>query len=193
MDTMEFTAALNGLKMKVTGNSKKELHDRWMGLVRDAKPPLPVNADYWMQRIDTYSVKYTQTQLMRKPTIKIGEAWSAGMAILKQAQGDTVDQAEYDRRSKICAQCPMQTGIAVCMACGGAGKLSRLLGGIKKHIGQYIKIDERTKKSYCRVCGCSIPLLALTKTKYLPHEEAMQNFSRPVHCWMNKSSLNYKP
>lgn len=193
MDTMEFTAALNGTKMKVTGNSKQELHSRWMTLVHNASPKLPILPEYWMQRIDSYAIRFSNDQLAKKPAIKLGDAWSAGMAILKQAQGDTVDQAEYDRRSKICARCPMQTGIALCMACGGGGKISRLIAGVKRHIGQTIKIDDKTKKSYCKVCGCSIPLLSLTKTQYLPHEDPLKNFSRPIHCWMRTTSPNYKP
>jgi hypothetical protein len=193
MDTMEFLATINGTKMKVTGNSHEELLKRWMQLVVSANPSIPVDSTYWMQRIKSYSITYSRESLMKKPSIKLADVWNAGLAILKQGQGETVTQQEHLRRDRICAACPMRTNVSICMSCGGAGKISRLIGSIRQHIKGTIKIDEKIKKSYCKVCGCAIPLLSITRYENLPNEDPEKNFARPSICWMKKTSPNYKP
>jgi hypothetical protein len=194
MDTMEFSAVLNSRMTKVTGNSISELHERWMKLASIHEPQTEEVSKYWRNRIKSSRIKYDRAKLEAKPAPKLSEAWHAGLAIVKQAQGDVVTQAEHDRRAKICAKCPMSSETSICMSCGGTGKISALIGSIKQHIGgKIIKIDDKVRKKYCSVCGCFIPLLSITKTQYLPVETPEANRLRPIGCWIRKDSPNYKP
>jgi hypothetical protein len=194
MDTMEFSASLNSRKMKVTGNSIKELHERWMKLAVTVEPSTPENSKYWMNRIKSSRIKYDRARLEARPAPKLSEAWHAGLAIAKQAQGDVVSQHEHNRRAAICSKCPMSSETSICMSCGGGGKISSLISSIRQYTGKsVIRIDDKVKKKYCSVCGCFIPLLSITKNQYLPRETPEQNRLRPIGCWIRKDSPNYKP
>lgn len=194
MDTMEFSATLNSRMTKVTGNSIEELHERWMKLAAISEPQTKETSDYWMNRIKSSRIKYDRAKLEAKKPPKLAEAWHAGLAILKQAQGDITSQEEHDRRAKICARCNLASETSICMSCGGAGRVSALIGSIKNHTGgKIIKIDDKVKKKYCSVCGCFIPLLSITKSRYLPKETPEANRLRPIHCWIRTDSPNYKP
>jgi hypothetical protein len=194
MDKMEFTASLNSRKMKVTGNSIQELHERWIKLASTVEPSVADKKEYWLNRIKSSRIKYDRAKLEAKPAPKLSEAWHAGLAIVKQAQGDIVTQAEHNRRAAICSRCPLSSEVSICMACGGGGKISSLIGSIRNHIGKNtIKIDDKVRKKYCGVCGCFLPLLSITKTQYLPKETPEENRLRPIGCWIRKDSPNYKP
>lgn len=183
---------MGGRKMKVTGNSIDELHKRWVDLAVTIEPTAREHSDYWMNRIKSYAISYDRDQLMKKPAPKLSEAWHAGLAILKQGMGDTVTQAEHNRRAAICSRCPMASESSICMACGGAGKISALISGIRKHIKGTIKIDDKIKRKYCQACGCALPLLTITKSEHLPKEKPEENRKRPLQCWIRTSSPNFK-
>lgn len=165
-----------------------------MKLGSSIEPSIYLQSEYWLARIKSYSIRYTKEQLTQKRTPRLSEVWSAAYAMFRQANGNTVKQEEYNRRSEICRNCELVSDVSVCVACGGGGKISAMIQKARSYIkDKTFKLDDKTQKKYCGVCGCWVPLLALTETDYLPKEDVYENKARPLNCWMRKDSKNYKP
>jgi hypothetical protein len=191
MDTLEFTTVLAGLKRKFTGKSHDEIHRRLLAFLKDDS-----ESAYWMNRITQASKPITPQSI--KKGITLSDAWHAGMAIVKAATGDTADQGEHNRRAKICltsgpngSPCPKMTAISTCMACGGAGKLSRAINQVKKVISNPIVLNAQVKDKFCDECGCSLALLTVTHTSGIVESDE-KNKARPKHCWIRRDSPNFK-
>lgn len=191
MDTMEFSAKVGGQMTKVTGTSIEELHQRWMPLAKSLKDDQ--TSAYWLNRIKSSAVKYETQKIEKRKGLKISSIWSAGIALFNQASGETVDQEENDRRSKICKGCPFKEEVSNCIACGGGNKLTNLVNNFRNKFKVALRIDRDIKNKYCKACGCSLTLLCLTKSSSLPIETAEENRARPARCWMRKGSPNYRP
>lgn len=192
MDTMEFSATIGSRPTKVTGNSVQELHERWMKHIKTLGHT-DEQSDYWLNRIKSSSIKYDREKIEKRKTLKISEMWHAGVALFKQGAGETVNQEENDRRSKICRNCPFKDTVSNCIPCGGGDKLTGLINGFRRKFRVVLRIDREIKNKYCKACGCSLTLLCLTKKEFLPKETPEENRARPIRCWMRKDSPNFQP
>lgn len=100
----------------------------------------------------------------------------------------TVDQAEADRRAKICASCYMNI---TPQGCGACVKLSRLVTGdlAQKKTAH----DKHLVNKACAVCHCGtqsivhFPMLLLNKADTSDKQEAYPNF-----CWRKRDGENYR-
>lgn len=191
MDTMEFKVVLQSKTLKFSGRTHSEILNRLMVWIK-ANKETQNDPAYWMARIKNQASQVLSDELRKKRKVKLAEAWSAGLALLRQASGMTVDQEEHNRRAAICAKCPMRGEISTCLGCGGASKLARLVNGLSKLVTQPVKIDSRMKHHYCNVCGCSLALLTITNSNYLPSESSETNVARPIQCWMRRMGPNFK-
>jgi hypothetical protein len=94
-----------------------------------------------------------------------------------------VSQDEADRRALICSKCYLNVNVSGCSHCQTLAK--EVIGDRKS------KYDFALKA--CAVCKCLLrakvhfPISTLDKATDL-HQEMY-----PSHCWLKKSSINYKP
>lgn len=122
----------------------------------------------------------------RKKTPTLTEAFHAGMALLRQASGKTVDQNEVDRRTQICLNCPVRSQTSFCKACGGLSRATGFLEKIRQATRNTVTVDKKVKADFCGVCGCSLPLLLITDKEHLPEDGIQEKKLRPDHCWIKK-------
>ena len=104
-------------------------------------------------------------------------AMAALKAYKEAARGDTVDAEVLKSRIMTCKGCPQYRKRS-----GLAGRISSALGrSVNKN-----KVPDAIKDYACGVCGCSLVLLAPSKT---PHQDTeAQADLRPASCWMNKEN-----
>jgi hypothetical protein len=193
MDTMEFKIVLQSAMRKFTGNSHQEILKRLLAWMRENNEPSRPgeDRDYWLNRIKNQAVDIERQKLKQKRVPKLGEAWHAGLALVRQGMGKTVDQLEHNRRAKICQTCPLRGDVSTCMGCGGASKLSSLISSMSKIVSAPIVVDRTVKSKYCNACGCSLALLSVTTLDSLPKEDPVVNRARPLQCWMRVGGRNY--
>jgi len=129
--------------------------------------------------------------VQRKPTIKLADAVSGANAVIRYLNGKSVSYRELERRSDICAQCPISNTIGGCMSCGMAGAITRLTNKIRSSKGVEGKIPSIIANRYCNICGCSLALMVVTKLEDFNSEDNFKNSQRPDVCWLKKTSINY--
>jgi hypothetical protein len=121
----------------------------------------------------------TSTVLEWKDVLRGAESLARFMANGMQQ----VDQAEADRRARICSMCYLNVPMSGCSACQAA--VNKLASGMKsKH--------DATLKS-CAVCKCVLKMKVHFPISILDKEtENVKNQYKAIaHCWLNKSSENY--
>jgi hypothetical protein len=93
----------------------------------------------------------------------------------------TVPQSEADRRALICSRCYLNVHIEGCSNCQ---KL------VKEVSGSLSSRHDASLKG-CAVCKCVLKVKVHLPQSVLDREnEKLQEFY-PVHCWLNKDSVNY--
>jgi hypothetical protein len=118
-------------------------------------------------------------------------------ALVNVVAGNTVTQSEINRRSAICFGCKIdgQKGVISandCMPCGGAAKIARWTGKLKKSLGGGYVIPNNLESKGCAVCKCSLAVMIPSKMSAFEYEKDKQE-ERPEHCWVKKTSNNYIP
>ena len=199
----QVTATVNGKALTFYGNDASSIAHSVLKSRRQNNDP---NQDYAEIRKDIENLlspmvsksdatavargdkKGSTKRRKRKPTIQ--EAFNASRALLKQSQGDIVNQEEHVRRAKICSMCPARSTYSECWGCSGGGKAARQTQKARAALGITYGLDKRIEKLFCGVCDCSLSLLTLTKVRYKPETQEQQN-ERPHVCWLRKSSPNY--
>lgn len=127
-----------------------------------------------------------------KKRLKLSDVIKGATALIRYGSGSAVSNAEIGRRSNLCLACPELAETSDCMSCGGAGKVAQLVNTIRVAKGKEVSIPDSVKNKYCGVCGCSCSLLVVTKHSDLKEEDEAHQNLRPAHCWLKKTSKNYK-
>jgi hypothetical protein len=92
--------------------------------------------------------------------------------------GESVGEEEADRRSMICAHCPLNEGVHGCPSCQ-MGKIAALVVTYIKQLKQYPFLKS------CRVCGCALNVkIYVPKAEIVKREPAELRVKYPDHCWM---------
>lgn len=129
-----------------------------------------------------------QTTVTNKP-VKINDAINASLALIKNHFGGAVDQSTFDKRLKTCQSCHLFQKTSDCASCGGMGKANAALSSIKSKMNLGIKSNLSANR-YCGFCGCSLLLLASTKRGN--YKLSNKDFKRPLFCWLNPKSNQFK-
>lgn len=135
--------------------------------------------------------KDPSTGKVKKRSASIADAQKAAMALIKMSKGDHVSKEEYIRRVNICNICPMKTAHSECWGCGGSGRAAKAVQAMRAKLGLGFPVDERIARNYCGFCGCSLPLLLVTKVENYKVETSKDNKSRPITCWLRRDSFNF--
>jgi hypothetical protein len=122
--------------------------------------------------------------------IGLQDAFRGANAILNYVSGNSVSEDESMRRSAICQACPLSSTVAGCSSCGLAGKITKFVNTIKKNKGNYA-IPNYISSKFCSFCGCSLPLMVVTKLENFKKESDLDNARRPDNCWLKKTSKNF--
>lgn len=127
-----------------------------------------------------------------KKKIGLAEAVSGAKALIRYTGGSTVTTEEIVRRSDICKDCPLISKIGGCAPCGAAGKIANFVNSLRATLKLEEPLPTSVKSSYCKVCDCSLALMIPSKMSAFTESES-KNLQRPDHCWIKKTSNNYKP
>lgn len=121
-----------------------------------------------------------------KKKVSFADAVNGAKALLRYSTGHSVSNAEIARRSRICLNCPLRDTVSYCGSCGGAGKIARFVGNLRKLMRIGTDLDSDIKVSYCGVCQCSLALMVPSQLQSFKPDSG-----RPDDCWLNPKSTNY--
>lgn len=148
------------------------------------------NSSEVLKSIDRQS-KYKIEKISVKKRKTLADVIRGATAVIKFAAGKSASHSEIQRRSKICEGCPLKESTAGCQACGAAEKVRVFISSIQKIKKDVIDIPSPIKSKFCDFCGCSIPLLVVTRFEDFNIEDDKSNSRRPDICWLKKSSPNF--
>jgi len=180
----KWATVISGKVYKVSHVDKEVVINKASEVLR--KHNIKFEAKELVAQIDRQS-KYGQQE---KPVIDLQGAYRGALAILNYTAGNAVSEKESLRRAEICAACPLSSNVQGCSACGLAGKITKFVNGIKKMTGNFA-IPNYSSNKFCGFCGCSIPLMIVTKLSNFKNEPNSQNIHRPDMCWLKKTSINF--
>lgn len=150
------------------------------------------NINYSSKEIyDMIDRQSKQAVKIKKPSLM--EAFNGAKALVRFTQGKSVEFSEIARRISICKACPFYGETSGCKACGAAATAAKLVNNIKVLKGMESQIPKEIQDKFCGFCGCSIPLLTVTRFDDFIKEEPKKNLTRPDHCWIKTTSPNHKP
>lgn len=180
----KWATVINGKVHKASDVDKEVVISKASEILR--KNNIKFDREKLVAQIDRQSKAGAQ----EKPYIDLQGAYRGALAILNYTAGNAVSEAESLRRASICASCPLSSNIQGCSACGLAGKITKFVNGIKKMTGNFA-IPNYSSNKFCGFCGCSIPLMIVTKLSNFKQEPNSQNIHRPDVCWLKKTSINF--
>jgi hypothetical protein len=125
-----------------------------------------------------------------KKTLRYKEVMNGAQAILRVLGGDSVDQDEIKRRTRICRECPLKSLTSDCYGCGFASRLTGIINDIKSKFTGTFELSQDVKGSYCSVCSCALSVMIPSKMSAFDEDEEKQK-SRPDYCWVKKGGTEY--
>lgn len=135
--------------------------------------------------------KIFQKPVVHRKKPSLAETIHGAKALLRYMGGSSVSSQELERRSAICNNCPLRDSVSDCMSCGGSGKVALFINQLRRSKKFEGSIPESLRKKFCGFCGCSLPLLLVSKFKDFEVESPQKNAARPDHCWLKKTSPNF--
>lgn len=91
-----------------------------------------------------------------------------------------VDQAEAERRAAICARCPMNVSIRLCLTCRGMEGIKEL---VHRVVGSNTTSSDADLQG-CRICSCQTRTIVWIKPDILAKGfTETQRARTPSHCW----------
>jgi len=182
-------------KFRYTVGHKGELH-RFDG------PTQYVVFEKAKEFFEKSNINYSREDLMKaierqsgfyvaEKKIGFNEAMTGAMAALKFTAGKSTSPGEIQRRSAICASCPLSSTVGGCSACGLGGRIAKVISSIRAKKGSGIAIPAEVKGSYCGFCKCSLALMVVTKIEDFHPEDPSLNGRRPDLCWLKTTSTNF--
>lgn len=146
-----------------------------------------------MRRNSAYSGGSSEERKLNKPH-KAGLTFktvvNGAKALLGVSLGHTVDDAESNRRGKICVACPKKKLTTDCYGCGFSSVLNKFINNLKSLFGKQVSLNPDLKGSYCDICDCALAIMIPSKISAFKEDKAKQD-ARPDHCWIKKGGFNY--
>lgn len=183
MNEYTYAVAWNSKLYKFSNSNKAVLMDEVMTFLRK-------NNINYSDRDISKAIDRQSRIVSQKKRIGLAEAVSGAKAILRYTTGSSVESSEIQRRSAICAACPLINRLGGCAPCGAAGKIANFVSLLRSTLKLQEPIPNEVKSSYCGVCQCSLALMVVSKMDAF-NETTEQNGKRPDNCWVKKSSINY--
>ena len=149
--------------------------------VKESMPPLQ----------ELPSAVFNKNRSPKKRAVTIKDAARAANALVKIGNGETVDKTEYLRRLEICRKCTSKSKVSDCLGCGGSGKAARIMNGIRAKAGLTYRLDTAVSVQFCKMCGCSLSVIMLTKFENYKKESLAEIQARPNNCWLKKDYPNF--
>lgn len=146
------------------------------------------------QNINHPRITVTQSNAPMRHSKNFAQVMNGAKAIVSLVSGDVVSQSEYNRRSKICADCPLKSKVSNCFGCGAGTTIARRFRELSR-VGGKTYLEYKTPLGpvnylYCGICDCSLGLMVMSKMSRF-RETKEENLKRPTHCWVRKDSPNY--
>lgn len=120
-------------------------------------------------------------QVESKPTgfrATMSQLISGVSAVLRDAAGDNVSEAEARRRADICYRCPWKSDTIDCTTCGAYDKVRQVL---RKNLPEIWQVTG----AGCGVCNCSCAVMVWAKKEAF-RDDATQHPDRPDSCWVKQ-------
>ena len=127
---------------------------------------------------------------LKKSGKRLSEYVDGALAIVSVASGQYATQEEINRRAGICTNCPLVEEIPGCRGCGMASKLIKVLNKARELYGKAFTIPNNLEGHGCGACGCSLTVMLPAKITLFKESDQTK---RPNHCWVKKTSPNYRP
>ena len=184
MNKFKYSVGHKGVLHKFEGRNKHEVFEKAKDFLK--KSNINFSPEDLMKAIERQSGYFV-------PDKKIGfnEAMTGAMAALKFTTGKSTSAKEIQRRSAICAACPLATSVGGCFSCGVGGKIAKIVTAIRSKKGSDIAIPSEIKNQYCGFCKCALPLMVVTKLEDFYPEAPELNARRPDYCWLKTTSINF--
>lgn len=133
---------------------------------------------------------------LKQEPISFDQMVRGANALVKVVSGNTVSQEEINRRSSICSSCLVDGEYGVistneCRPCGFAKNLNNYINKLKRSFGKGFEIPNNLSDKGCIVCKCALSVMLPSQMDSFNYEGDKQD-KRPHHCWVKKSSPNFK-
>jgi hypothetical protein len=182
---MKFILRANKKSITFTANTKEEL----MAIVKDHCEKNNIN--FAASVVSAHIDAQNNFSKPKEKKVSISDAYNGARAVLRYVAGNSVSNAELNRRAEICRTCPQLKITSGCMSCGAGGRIARLVNTIRAYKKSESQVPKPVENKYCGVCSCSIPMMILTRYKDFYKEATSKNSTRPDNCWLKETSENF--